>query len=1549
MRFHTTLQDITISVLVLICCALLSLYGMVYFDMDNPTQLVANVLIDALESEERSFTFTARLERTFLKQISFTDPSASFDNWITFEAESMRMNGGLLQLVASLLFHDEMLQVELSNATAKLDLAQRDTDTAPSSSTYAKLPSWIEKNSFRVQADALNLYLHDTDLSVSMHDGSSTLLLERGRTMPSLHAKFAHSSLLYRSNELNLQEIQFNLDAQGTATLISGQTDFKNRDISLAMNSFIGQTSVKSLDISDQELTLAFSLTSLDFEANSDMRAQVPNVSADLFIRNMQLSSFTLSYDSLSASSKDILITSPPATFVGTLQALDLSLILATKEQDTVLLAFTNGLQFVSDTVLAKISFTDQSLISADISLGTITYAEPDLTVKANDIRLFLDAELDDFSVHQANARLQGYGSLFHQQSLISVSSALNATFSYGALDQALSTSLLLDFLETNITKEAFSARLSFQSNPQGRQLQGELQLDQRMLLRSVYDFSQHQEDTLFVSSRFEQFPLDVLSPALDRYAPFLQPYYDEATNLIGNLTFQSVGSGAKVLPFDGKLSVDLALLSAKIGDFSLDGGFTLLSDIAQDVVTVDSMTLATSGLRLEYAGLTNLNDWLPSGNLKLFKTDDGQMLGQVDFIDEPPSAYRIHLTTPLEESLFLDSLVKMPSRAVLSGEGTFLIFQKEYPFDFSLDTSTLTLVVQQEKQLALSTNLAPPVMGSLQLNSFEFPQKGFFSDSVFTGDLFFSFNHSRNWRLVSDSLDIQNVGFQGKKYDLSTSLYIDEDSIDLPSMLLSEEDFTATGSLAYKGTDFINLYQSRLLAPFRASFLLMHQDEKKIALSLEGNNDRITSVLLLNSLPLDRFHQDASGVIVDFSALGFTDLKDALSVDGVLALEKDTLKLSTKLSIENTNLRLFDSFFTAGAYRYDGTLLEIFSGGFSSKGRFEHVRPLSYVDQLSHVSYSIAGKLDFFDSFLSFPSVLKPILDKKVSLSLSVSDILLFSERGFSDADFDISLDYPSLRIGGDTLNLAYDMNSHFIQGALQKEFGIGLSIEGTLDTDDLALSIKDIYVPLPLINRTFLKPIFAFLDGVAEGQVFMVGQSPAIRTYGQLSVDSSRMELFWLAQDIITMKNFTATLDGNRAISPRFPFFSTNTRTGKTVQGYGSALAQFDGLKLEHYEISAESGDEKLYVWIPMQGLDADIRTYAGGTFHLYGIGFETWLSGEVVIQDTSLTLGIKDLPYWYVANNLTSTNFRVTTAKNVGFFYPNTPNPFIRATIAENQRINFTFDHITDEFAIDGNFSFRSGELYYFQKNFFITEGSLSLHTDALFGRSQIQPSINLRAKLTDFDSQGNRVDIFLVLRESSLNNLNPQFESIPSKDMNEILEILGQSILPSGAYGQVNLFSVASLAAAATDVAERLGYLDTSQTTLLTESIRISLGLDMFSLRSNILQNILFDALPGSNLGSTLSPIARYLNNTSIFMGKYVGRQFFLQALLHLTAMDRSKVRRSFISPDLSLDLELSLDWANPIGTFSFFTQPNELSFTNILDTIGFSVTRRIVLR
>ena len=150
--------------------------------------------------------------------------------------------------------------------------------------------------------------------------------------------------------------------------------------------------------------------------------------------------------------------------------------------------------------------------------------------------------------------------------------------------------------------------------------------------------------------------------------------------------------------------------------------------------------------------------------------------------------------------------------------------------------------------------------------------------------------------------------------------------------------------------------------------------------------------------------------------------------------------------------------------------------------------------------------------------------------------------------------------------------------------------------------------------------------------------------------------------------------------------------------------------------------------------------------------------------------------------------------------------------------------------------------------------------------------------------------------------------------------------------------------------ASGVAERMGWIESSPMTNLSETIRNSLGLDVFSFRSAILQNFILDALPGSSQ-LTISPLARYLNNTSVFLGKYLANDIFLQAILHLSAVDPRSIKPNdspFLVNDLALNFEITLEWENPLCTFRVFTTPNELSLTQILDTIGLSVTKRIVL-
>ena len=50
---------------------------------------------------------------------------------------------------------------------------------------------------------------------------------------------------------------------------------------------------------------------------------------------------------------------------------------------------------------------------------------------------------------------------------------------------------------------------------------------------------------------------------------------------------------------------------------------------------------------------------------------------------------------------------------------------------------------------------------------------------------------------------------------------------------------------------------------------------------------------------------------------------------------------------------------------------------------------------------------------------------------------------------------------------------------------------------------------------------------------------------------------------------------------------------------------------------------------------------------------------------------------------------------------------------------------------------------------------------------------------------------------------------------------------------------------------------------------------------------------------------------------------------------------------FRADDLDLDIEISLEWDNPLALFTFFIQPTNLTLYDMMDSFGFGVSKRIV--
>jgi hypothetical protein len=1355
----------------------------------------------------------------------------------------------------------------------------------------------------------------------------------------------------FKANQLALslnKQLQLQLTAQ-TAT-----SDFFDTDVSFSK--LVVQSRLPSFDLGKETFVIEVSLGNLLMDREQGLFT-IPSLSGKITLENLNLTLAETSFDSLKVEQENYLIEMPTSSVTG--KFLDNSLLLGfvTKEEAYTTLVVKGEEAVILKSLQGSAELQDGGNQYAKVSLKTLDANLYGWDISLEGISISAQARVTENRYESLDITMDTTSSLYWENQNLQLDSPVSLSLYFSDYFEKLSTSFTMEELTTNLAEGPFTLSAGYQDYFGQQQIEATISYADQLSLYGLYDLPETGRGTLSIDSRLQNLHIAQFQPIMDTYATFLNPYVSNETLLTGNLSFLSRQGEGKLFAFDGTLSIDLALEGLSVGNRTLNAGSTLFSHIKSDMIDIESLTLTTSGYRMLFAGQTAIGTWLPSGDLSLSNAEDGKMMFSIAFSPLPPKKYSFSITTPFVQSLGIEGSIEQGSVGTILSQAVLSLGTTGYPLEISFSPETLDFSLKSKEQLAIAASFVPPVTVNINTESLPLPENSFLQGSLLSGSLSLTINNLHDWKILSQKLLLESFSLFGKPYTLSGALDATPTRVKADSLTVSDGTQQFSGSFLYQGTDLIENAPSRLSNPFSLSFELDDANLQKIEVALSSEGERVEGIVTIDSFELDWLAPYLKGLSLDASFVGFTDFEKLLDVDGNLELtssESWKVPLSVRTDIiARDNLLTFDK----AAVTYGESSIEDFelslntgNGMLVSKGRLQSVKHLSYTDLNSHVSFALALGFPPIDSIFNLPLAIQANQHEKLVASLSLTDILLLGEKGFADGDYTITYQDKKIAVDSKLLTFAYDLNSYAVSASIDKRFGIGLELEGILENDYMYLEANSLNFPLPLLNRVFSQPILSFEEGNVEGQLLLAGAPSSLKTYGQLFVDSAKLKVFWLPNDIVSAKNITATLNGERGTTPFFPIFSTNVLTGKTVRGSGKLSAYLSGLTISNYEINAKLDDGSVQVWLPILDIDADVKAYAKGSFELSGVGLETWIAGDLLIDDATMSLGLKNLPAWYVSKNRTSINVNLTTGRNISLYYPNPINPIITATFNENQKLSLSYDHKNNLFDIDGVFNFRSGEIYYFQKNFFITEGSLSMHTDALAGQGAIQPKINLRAKMADFDTSGNRVDIYLVLRDSTLTNLSPTFESIPSMDLNDILEILGQSILPTGAYGQVNLSSVASLAVAATDVAERLGLIsNTTNNTDLTDVIRISLGLDMFSLRSNIVQNILLEAIPGSNYSYTYSPLARYLNNTTMFMGKYVGENFFLQALLHLTAMDSSEVTRSFLVPDLSLDLELSLEWDNPLSTFSLFTQPTELSVLNILDTIGFSVTRRIVLR
>ncbi|MDR1072794.1 MAG: translocation/assembly module TamB [Treponema sp.] len=322
---------------------------------------------------------------------------------------------------------------------------------------------------------------------------------------------------------------------------------------------------------------------------------------------------------------------------------------------------------------------------------------------------------------------------------------------------------------------------------------------------------------------------------------------------------------------------------------------------------------------------------------------------------------------------------------------------------------------------------------------------------------------------------------------------------------------------------------------------------------------------------------------------------------------------------------------------------------------------------------------------------------------------------------------------------------------------------------------------------------------------------------------------------------------------------------------------------------------------------------RGDAAGALRLALEDNEFKTSGDLTAQDTVVTLNFEEIenqPPMELNNPVSFvTDIVVRSGRKLEFLWPTAEFPIIQASADLGASLKIENDTSTGSLLLLGDVPLRAGEVFYFERSFYLQEGTLSFNENEI----RFDPYISARAEVRDRTDNG-QVTISLIIDKSPLSSFTTRLESNPALSQVEIFSLLGQNMTgaPSGdsAGAMQNLFLSSSA-----DILSQLWIIRNAE-----RRIRDWLHLDMFSFRAPIAQNVLSMAFLDQNKGADADQgnstqrtngVGNYFDNTTVFLGKYINPNMFVQGMLSLRDEVGQNINGATLAFDLGIELKTPL--------------------------------------
>lgn len=324
---------------------------------------------------------------------------------------------------------------------------------------------------------------------------------------------------------------------------------------------------------------------------------------------------------------------------------------------------------------------------------------------------------------------------------------------------------------------------------------------------------------------------------------------------------------------------------------------------------------------------------------------------------------------------------------------------------------------------------------------------------------------------------------------------------------------------------------------------------------------------------------------------------------------------------------------------------------------------------------------------------------------------------------------------------------------------------------------------------------------------------------------------------------------------------------------------------------------------------------------------------VKGILTGQDAEITVDVAEIGNASLAPNPNEpvvADIIVNAGRKVEFLWPSKEFPILRTYADVGDSLRIRSDSVTGSLSVTGEVSLRGGEIFYVQRNFYVREGTLLFNENEL----HFDPRLTVRAETRDRNEDG-PVTISLLADNAPLMSFNARLESSPALSQAEILSLLGQNMAEADPL-EDSSSAGAAIVGTLGDFISQFYLVRTFERTL-----RNFFRLDMLSFRTNVAQNVVLLPFGLKRPIDNNIRAGNYLDNTSVFLGKYFGSSVFAQAMFTLRYDENQRGfwgmgKELGMTPEFDIGIELQ----SPLFGIRFNVVPqhlenlfvNDMSFT-----------------